>query len=186
MGWMWTEIAEAATIEVPMAMSLRVGQPSHGATHLRVPLPSRVGKDEADTTESDGFTLACAGDGRWAGVTFSYDVAAVPTHLPEALQCTVGSHTVVVRLTNDLEVADDGADHLTLRTTQGFAAIPVAPGPDGVGRVLDGTGLPVELLVCRVAKGMLWAEIRTGLVPGSYRCLVEGRVPTIIEVLPGE
>ena len=185
MWWMGMAVGQAATIEVPMAVSLPIGQPSHGVTDLRVPLPSRVRKGEPVTAGIDGFTLACDGDGRWADITFSYDVAAVPEHLPDALQCTVGSHTVVLRLTNDLEVAAGSAAPLTLRLTQGFAAWPMA-GPDGPGRVVDARGVPVDLLVCRFAKGSLWAEIRPGLQPGSYRCLSEGREPQGIEVLPAE
>lgn len=167
-----------------MAISLRIGEPSRGATALRVPLPSRVRKSDAVMTERGGFTLDCAGDGRWAVVRFSYDVAAVPAHLPDELQCVVGPHTVAIRLTNELEVASKGADHLTLRMNDGFAFSQASPGPDGVGRVIDAMDRPSALLVCRVEKGMLWAEIRSGLLPGAYRCLIPGREPSPIEILP--
>lgn len=188
MWWMAAAAGWAAGVEVPMAVSLRPGQPARGYVSLTVPLPSRIPRTDEVTSEAGGFTLNCSGRGRNATVALAFELAVVPEHLPDELQCAVGPHTVVIRLTNDLEEAYKAADHPTVRLDQGFAmfALPGEPWIDAGGRAVDSGDQPVPSLVCRVRNGMLWTEVRPGLVAGSYRCLVEGHEPVVIEVLPVE
>jgi hypothetical protein len=187
LGWM--AVAGAAEIELDVVLHGRIGQ-ADGSGPLRVVrVPKAVRPPQSVTTEAGGFTLTCSGKRREVVVWLAFP-GPFPENPPLEVECTVGEHHLTIHLTNDHEVAWRRADHPTLRLSgwkggSGRYGQWLGAGwTDAPGRLVGPDFRPVEGLGCWIEDQMVVIEVAPGGKPGAYRCVVDGREPIPVEILP--